>query len=185
MTEPIKLPPLPEPVATVKRTMSALTYKHKTSIGLSIGENDLVTVAQAQAYATAAIKAARQEVKDEQQCSDFWAWIRHAYREPESVTYTVYNMEVAYQAGRTSVEADRKRRGEPVVVPTKTQIDDAMCKVSMPFFPDETREGTDWIIQQFVKELWEIAAPQPQQIPPERPYPRHLSCVMARGKRVE
>lgn len=58
--------------------------------------------------------AGRQEVKDAQQCPDFWAWIQRAYREPESAAYTVYNMEVAYQAGRASVEAGRKRRGEPV-----------------------------------------------------------------------
>ncbi len=52
--------------------------------------------------------AGRQEVKDEQKCPDFWAWIRRAYREPESSAYTVHNMEVAYQAGRASVEADRQ-----------------------------------------------------------------------------
>ena len=44
--------------------------------------------------------AGRQEVKDEQQSPDFWTWIRQAYREPESTKFTIYNMEVAYQAGR-------------------------------------------------------------------------------------
>ena len=33
---------------------------------------------------------------------DFAAWIRQAYREPESTSFTIHNMEVAYQAGRAS-----------------------------------------------------------------------------------
>lgn len=60
-----------------------------------------------------------------------------------------------YQAALASQEA------QELATPTKTQIDDAMCKVSMPFFPDTTRDETDWIIQQFVKELWKTVASQP------------------------
>ena len=44
---------IPEPVATVRRTPSAITYKHKTSLGLNLGENYLITTEQAEAYAQA------------------------------------------------------------------------------------------------------------------------------------
>lgn len=83
-------------------------------------------VASAEAYARAAIEADRQdsivfecgkaaghqEVKDAQQCPDFWAWIRRAYREPENAAYTVYNMEVAYQAGRAALQSQDREDAE-------------------------------------------------------------------------
>ena len=48
---------------------------------------------------------------------DFAAWIRQAYREPESTSFTIHNMEVAYQAGRAShVPAPAPAREAPVAV---------------------------------------------------------------------
>ena len=46
--------------------------------------------------------AGRQEMKEAQQSSDFNTWVHRAYRVPYPATYTLYNMEVAYQAGRES-----------------------------------------------------------------------------------
>ena len=46
--------------------------------------------------------AGRQEMKEAQQSSDFNTWVHRAYRVPYPATYTIYNMEVAYQAGRES-----------------------------------------------------------------------------------
>lgn len=39
------------------------------------------------------------ETKDGQQSTHFWNWIRRAYGKFKSANFTVYNMEVAYQAG--------------------------------------------------------------------------------------
>ena len=52
---------LPDPVATARRTSSAVTYKHKTSLGLKIGENYLITTVQAEAYADARVREALEE----------------------------------------------------------------------------------------------------------------------------
>lgn len=46
--------------------------------------------------------AGRQEIKDAQQSPDFETWVNRAYRDAYESMFTVYNMEVAWQAGRAS-----------------------------------------------------------------------------------
>lgn len=48
--------------------------------------------------------AGRQEVLDEQTGPDFWEWVRRAYRNPESTSFTVHNMAVAYRAGLAAIQ---------------------------------------------------------------------------------
>lgn len=48
--------------------------------------------------------AGRQEVLDEQTGPDFWEWVRRAYRNPESTSFTVHNMAVAYRAGLAATQ---------------------------------------------------------------------------------
>lgn len=78
--------------------------------------------------------AGRQEVKDEQSTSDFWAWVRKAYREIESTDFTIHNMEVAYQAGRASAPAVAPA---DVVRELVRLTDDDLTKIYMRFVGHE------------------------------------------------
>ena len=51
---------MPEPVAAVRRTATAITYKHKSSLGLRLGENALITTDQAEAYAAAKVRESQE-----------------------------------------------------------------------------------------------------------------------------
>ncbi|MCT6719805.1 hypothetical protein [Acidovorax sp. K2F] len=59
--------------------------------------------------AQAVISTARNPAVSEQTAepTGFWEWVRQAYRAPESTSFTVHNMAVAYRAGR---DADRAAR---------------------------------------------------------------------------
>ncbi len=74
--------------------------------------------------------AGRQEVKDQQQAPDFQTWIRQAYREPESTTYTIHNMEVAYQAGlaaqASTVAGEAQQEIEQMAVNRYRPVPDGM-----------------------------------------------------------
>ena len=162
MTSPIKLPPKGHPLRKLGARLAELLDEYNwiecERMLLEGWEHD-----------AAAIEADRQEVKDEQQCSDFWAWIRHAYREPESVTYTVYNMEVAYQAGRASVEADRQRRGEPVVlegfrlVAVNQTFDDLLFWLDRCEYKGHLDNCFDLVKPWEAFEYREVGAPQPTE----------------------
>lgn len=89
--------------------MAWLPHKKQVNVG-DLLYTEAPAVAQDDVMFEAGKAAGRQEVKDAQSEPDFWAWVRNAYREPESTDFTIHNMEVAYQAGRAAAVAQ-----EPVV----------------------------------------------------------------------
>ncbi|CAB3899748.1 hypothetical protein [Achromobacter deleyi] len=86
--------------------------------------------------------AGRQEVKNEQQSPDFQAWIRQAYREPENTAYTIYNMEVAYQAGRAALASAPVADESPMA-----KMADALrekARQEQQAYQDRRNQATEW-----------------------------------------
>ena len=99
-TRPIDPPvnPAPQQPAPTSEQAGAPASPRRTWEGLPFNEE-----ASGDVTVFMAGKAAgRQEVKDAQASPDFRTWINRAYSDAEATQYTIHNMEVAYQAGRTA-----------------------------------------------------------------------------------